>query len=110
MRPDYAISIRQPFVEQILRGLKKREYRSIRTNIRGTVYLYASLKPVEDPWGWRHVCDLPMGAIVGTVDVVGCVDDGDGGFAYLLENPVRFEHTLRAVNQPQPVFWRPKFR
>ena len=29
-----AISIRQPYVEQILRGLKKREYRSRPTNIR----------------------------------------------------------------------------
>ena len=38
-----AISIRQPFVEMILRGTKKIEYRSRKTNIRECVYLYASL-------------------------------------------------------------------
>lgn len=46
-----AISIRQPFVELILRGLKKREYRSKPTNIRERVYLYASLKPAR----WRRL-------------------------------------------------------
>lgn len=43
-----AISIRQPYVELILLGVKKREYRSIPTNIRERVYIYASLKPGED--------------------------------------------------------------
>lgn len=38
-----AISIRQPYVEDILRGKKKYEYRSRPTQIRGRVYLYASL-------------------------------------------------------------------
>ena len=38
-----AISIRQPFVEMILRGNKTIEYRSRKTNIRERVYLYASL-------------------------------------------------------------------
>lgn len=40
-----AISIRQPFDELILRGKKKIEYRSISTNIRERVFLYASRKP-----------------------------------------------------------------
>jgi hypothetical protein len=33
-----ALSIRQPFVEQILLGKKTEEYRSARTHIRGRVY------------------------------------------------------------------------
>lgn len=40
-----AISIQQPFVEQILTGKKKYEYRSFPTKIRGRVFLYVSLRP-----------------------------------------------------------------
>ena len=40
-----ALSIRQPFVEQILTGDKGIEYRSRRTHIRGRVYLYACKAP-----------------------------------------------------------------
>jgi predicted transcriptional regulator len=43
-QPIRAISIRQPWVELILRGVKKKEYRSQPTNIRERVYLYASAK------------------------------------------------------------------
>ena len=40
-----ALSIRQPYAEQILRGTKRFEYRSRPTTIRERVYIYASLKP-----------------------------------------------------------------
>ena len=40
-----ALSIRQPYAEQIMRGVKTIEYRSILTHIRGRVYIYASLTP-----------------------------------------------------------------
>ncbi len=50
-----AISIRQPWVEQILRGLKRKEYRDVPTNIRERVYLYASLKQDGQPRDWRRV-------------------------------------------------------
>ena len=46
-----AISIRQPYVELILRRRKTREYRSRRTNIRERVYLYAALRPAD--WQWE---------------------------------------------------------
>lgn len=45
-----AISIRQPYVEMILRGVKKVEYRSQVTHIRERVYLYASLKPGNEKY------------------------------------------------------------
>ena len=35
---ELAISIRQPYIEQILLGVKKFEYRSTRTHIQGRVY------------------------------------------------------------------------
>ena len=52
-RPTYAITIRQPYVELILRGIKKVEHRSRPTDIRGRVYLYASTRPADSPIEWQ---------------------------------------------------------
>ena len=38
-----ALSIRQPHAEAILRGVKKIEYRTRRTKVRGRIYIYANL-------------------------------------------------------------------
>jgi hypothetical protein len=46
---ERAISIRQPYVEQILRGTKRFDFRSIGTRIREQVWIYASLRPADDP-------------------------------------------------------------
>ena len=51
MKNMRALSIRQPYAEQILRGTKKIEYRGRPTNIRERVYIYASLTP-GDPEDW----------------------------------------------------------
>ncbi len=108
----YAISIKQPFVEQILRGQRKREYRSQPTKITGRVYLCASLKPRPEPTEWRKVGlaigELPTGVVVGSVEIVKCVKDRSGGYAYVLANPKR-TRKRKAKNQPQPRFWIPQF-
>ena len=109
-----AISIRQPYVEMILTGKKKNEYRSRSTKIRETVYLYASRQLAEDPWGFdekdKKIEDLPRGCIIGTVEIVDCVWDYDYDcYAYVLKNPKRLEKPLFAKNKAQPVFWRPVF-
>lgn len=109
-----AISIRQPFVELILRGEKKYEYRSRLTNIRERVYLYASLTPSDWAAGWRKVGkekgELPAGVIVGTVQIVGCrYRVANKEYAYVLRNPTRLRSPLNPKNQPQPMFWRPQF-
>ena len=109
-----AISIRQPFVELILRGKKKAEYRSIPTRIRERVYLYASRKPVDSPQAWKRVRklpgELPTGVILGSVEIVDCRWDVDRQcHAYVLSKPSRFRSPRRAKNAPQPVFWRPRF-
>lgn len=114
MKPVRAISIRQPYVEQILRGTKKIEYRSVTTSIRERVYLYASLKPADDHKAWRRVKaepgELPTGAIVGTVEITDCQRGRlKNDFHYILAGPRRLGTPLRAKNQPQPVFWRPRF-
>src|SRR5687768_17498270 len=89
-----ALSIRQPFVEQILRGTKKAEYRSRPTRIRERVYVYSSRRPSDYTRAWRQVRkrpgDLPTGAIVATVEIVGCrYISRTGEYAYVLESPRR---------------------
>ncbi|MEA2206252.1 MAG: hypothetical protein QOE77_3028 [Blastocatellia bacterium] len=67
-----ALSIRQPHVEQILRGKKKIEYRSRPTSKRGRVYVYASKSPADQKW-WDEIgmdaAELMTGVIVGTLEL-----------------------------------------
>lgn len=113
LTPIRAISIRQPYVEQILRGTKTKEFRSRPTNITGErVWLYASLTPVREEAEWRKVRhrpgDLPTGVIVGSVEIVGCRKHGRG-YAYLLRAPKRLARAKRPLGQPTPLFWHPRF-
>lgn len=112
--PIRAISIRQPHAEAILRGTKKRELRKMPTNIRETVWIYASRKADGRDARYRiekDPEDLPRGVIVGTVDIVGCRknDDPEYKFAYILKNPRRLPRVKRPTNDARPVFWRPVF-
>ena len=112
--PMRALSIRQPWVELILRGRKTREFRSTPTQLRARVYLYASLHPADYPPAWRAVGakpgELPTGSIVGTVEIVdGRWDGRSGNYAYILKSPRRFARPRRPRNQARPVFWIPKF-
>ena len=104
-----AISIRQPYVEAILRGVKKIEYRSVPTRIRGRVYLYASLKPGNPEYYDELGIEpgtLPTGLLVGTVEIVGCTGV-PGDYKWHLANPERLAQPLKPENQPQPVWFRP---
>lgn len=107
-----ALSIQQPFVEQILRGTKTKEYRSRATRIRERVFLYASMKPgAPDRWkgtGWRPG-DLPAGMVVGSVEIVGCEwDEARGVYAYTLARPRRLNPPVVPENRgiAGPGFWR----
>jgi len=109
-----AISIRQPYVELILRREKREEYRSRATRIRERVYIYASLTPSQWLEDWQEVSkqkgELPTGAVVGTVEVTDCYwHNGHKCYAYALNNPQRLRVFLKPINQPQPGFWRPQF-
>jgi hypothetical protein len=106
-----AISIRQPYVENILCGDKEYEYRSRSTKIRGRVYLYASRKPgAESDWKRLKMQphDLPTGVIVGSVEIVDCkYFEERGEYGYALKNPRRYTKYLTPKNQPQPLFFFP---
>ena len=65
-----ALSIRQPYAELILRGIKKIEYRSRRTRIIGErFYIYAARTPVGTPGSPGVIKDLRQ--IAGALDHSG---------------------------------------
>jgi hypothetical protein len=110
-----AISIRQPYVERILNGTKKAEFRSRRTLIRERVYLYVSMRRVDpSDRSWSRLGKTPAqldstrGLIVGSVEIVGCEEIAPGEFAWQVKRPRRCRVPLVGRGQPQPVFWRPK--
>ncbi len=124
-----ALSIRQPWAELILRGLKRVEVRSVRTNKRGErVYIYAGLQRVGPDDEARIAADfgidvdsLPRGVLVGTVEIVGCeplrpkhsrsacfrVTRKTLGFAWRLANPRRARTKRKPTRPPQPSFFTP---
>ena len=108
-RPTRALSVRQPFAEQIIDGTKRFEYRDIRTNIRERVYVYASKTPADSSI-WRksgfETGSLPTGVIVGTVEIAAC-EERKYGYAWRLKNPLRAKRKMRPRNQPQPVWFKP---
>jgi hypothetical protein len=108
------ISVRQPYCDQILRGLKRIEYRSRSTNVRERVYLYASFTPGSaDAWHdyGRSPGDLPAGVVVGSVEIIGCDRSRDDKetFEWRLARPRRIRPHRKPKNQPQPGIWRPQF-
>jgi len=105
-----ALSLRQPYAEQVLRGEKKIEYRSIVTHVRGRVYIYASLTPAIEAFEEMGLepGSLPTGVLVGTVEVVGCIKPwSDHDYNWQLDHPQRLEQPIKPENHPQPVWFKP---
>lgn len=106
-----AIAIRQPYIESILLGKKKYEYRSRPTKIRGRVFLYASKgKTPQDRWDALklEMGSLPTGVIVGSVEIVDCdYDDSTGYYRYKLVKPKRYRQHIEPDMQAQPCFFFP---
>ena len=125
-----ALSIRQPYAELILRGVKTCELRSRATRVVGErFYLYASRTPasraiwsgdlaVGRPPGWMvELAEqvgmispdevLPVGVIVGTA-VIERVSPGEGGiWQWHLGSVERAREMIKPKRQPQPVWFRP---
>lgn len=105
-----ALSIRQPYAEQILRGVKTIEYRSRRTRIRDRVYVYASMKGAAacefEALGVSPT-SLPTGRIVGSVEIVACKRVGASTYHWLLAEPRRLSRPRRPTGKPQPVWFYP---
>jgi hypothetical protein len=101
-KPRAAFSVHQPYAEQILRGTKKYEYRTIPTRIRGRVYVYATLK-----FTTRGTHHLPRGRILGTVEVIACEWSRNlRCYRWKLSRPRRTRPRI-PQNHPQPVWFYP---
>lgn len=95
-----------------MRGVKKIEYRSAPTKIRGRVFIYASLgrysakaeAEMMADYGIRDVtCDqLRRGVLIGSVELFEC-DGGD----WHVRKPERAEKLVQPTKQPQPVWFYP---
>ena len=116
-----AFTVYQPYAHAIVAGLKQYETRPRRTLIRGRVAVHAGKARVnyvtrnfsQDEF-WKLMdaiggkTDLPLGAVVGTVEIAGCVpvedivdsltvqekalgDYSPGRWAWTLKNPIMFD-------------------
>lgn len=121
-----AFTVYQPYAYAIVAGLKQYETRPRWTHIRGRVAVHAgksSLNCVtrnfscDELWELLDAIggkiDLPLGAVVGTVEIVGCVpvedivdslsaqekalgDYSPGRKAWVLKNPIMFDTPIPA--------------
>jgi predicted transcriptional regulator len=122
-----ALSIRQPFAEMILRGMKTVEYRSRPTRIIGErFWIYASKKrggvwsddlAAAAPPAWmvelaRQVgmlprdVELPTGVIVGSA-VIEKVSQVDSMYRWHLADAGRAAKLRKPKGHPQPVWFEP---
>ena len=110
-------SIRQPHAEAIMRGVKPIEYRSTSsTNVRGKVYIYASLgryTPEEEAEMMRMLrhttwqCDdLPVASLIGTVDL-GTARATKGTTTGMFAIPERATELVKPTKHPQPIWFNP---
>ena len=110
-RPRRALSIRQPWAEQILRGVKSSEFRSRPTRVVGErFYLYAARTPGPAAEFGRlgHAPgDLPTGVLVGTAVIAGCRALPDGSWAWDLTAVRRLPEPVRPDRHPQPAWFHP---
>lgn len=106
---NLALSVRQPYAEQIMRGTKVIEYRSVPTHIRGRVYIYASSTPGHMSLFQKMKAepdDFPLRALIGTVEIVDCKGK-DKEYEWTLARPMRLVKPMKPDNDPQPVWFHP---
>ena len=101
-----ALSIRQPWAELIVAGLKDIENRKWRTDYRGPVLIHAGMKiePIDDDlrelvkrisgFDLPQAADLPRGGIVGQAEIVDVVQSSpsrwfSGPYGFVLANARR---------------------
>jgi len=89
-RNPVALSIRQPWANRILHDGKDIENRDWPTLFRGPVLIHAGKKP-DGCYDRDEVAGMPMGGIVGMVEIVGCVVQSEsrwfqGKFGFVLRN------------------------
>jgi hypothetical protein len=99
-----------------MRGLKPIEFRSRLTNMRGRIYIYASLGRyhVEEEAkmlemydiGDMKADDLPRGVLIGTVELWNCAGSG-GKYEWHFRNPERAAELLKPTKHAPRIWFDP---
>ena len=103
-----ALSIRQPWAWAIMHAGKDTENRTWPTRFRGRFFVHASKKVDTEAITYLRnamglnvpdVKDLPGGCVVGTVELVDCVDTSDsdwfgGPWGFVLRDPKAFPYPV----------------
>jgi len=113
-----ALSVRQPWAELIILGIKNVEFRSKATTYRGPAYIYASKGMSEEEaedafWNLGMVDfmfkELPRGVILGKVEIHDCEQLDEGQWGWLVGGLELYDEPIDppADVQPLPTFWYP---
>ena len=106
-----ALSVRQPWASLIIEGLKVVENRTWATRYRGPLLIHASKSynkstrpPIHDTIK-EHPPIFPLGAIIGIVNLVGCVTEHksywfEGPYGFVLENAHKFKDPIPYKGRP----------
>ena len=114
-----ALTVQQPWAWAIISGRKRVENRKWSTAERGRIAIHSHGMPVRNWWElaamledaatWNACHESPNGAILGTVELVDCVEESDDYsffgqpyYGFVLANP-------RPLRKPVQVPGRQKF-
>jgi hypothetical protein len=101
-----ALSVRQPWAELLLAGVKDVENRAWPTTYRGPLIVHAGQRIDREALemlvaeGVRLPAELATGALLGSVEVVDCVRGHwsrwavPGGWQWVVARPVRFRRPI----------------
>ena len=100
-----ALTVKQPWAWAIISGRKRVENRTWSTSVRGRIAIHSSKKH-EDDWrrlaamleddaAWNACSESPAGAILGTVELVDCVEESDD-YSFTTTSEIR-DATLRKL-------------
>jgi hypothetical protein len=108
-----AITLRQPWAWAIINAGKDIENRNWKTHFRGRVAIHAAVGMMRDEYekAYRYMRninrrikipayeDLERGAVIGTVEIVDCVQDSDsrwfmGEYGFVLARPKRLHESI----------------
>lgn len=114
-----ALTVKQPWASLIVEGIKDIENRTWPTKFRGRILIHAGVTKTsgsitdyinhEQNWAfrekfWYSGLDFlePLGAIIGSVEIVDCVQNHpsiwaeQGKYNWVLANPIKFTQPIPA--------------
>ena len=112
-----ALTIKEPFVTAIIKGIKKYEFRTWKTNYRGKILIHAGLNTDKKRKKDFNIYNLKYnnGKIIGEVTLTDCIlvdeelnkklykennivykNNHIGLYAWKLENPIFYKNSIEA--------------